>query len=123
MANMGAILGDPQRIEALAADFVEHYEKRVDEGSTVAGKAIFVSSSRQIAYAFYQEVIKLRPEWAEVRVCAEGVELSDQQKKEILPMERLKMVMTRGKDDEKADSEETGKEGGRWGRWMWGMGE
>ena len=35
MANMGAILGDPQRIEALAADFVEHYEKRVSEGSTV----------------------------------------------------------------------------------------
>ena len=102
MANMGAILGDPQRIEALAADFVEHYEKRVEEGSTVAGKAIFVSSSRQIAYDFYKQVITLRPEWAEVRVCAEGVELSDQQKKEILPMERLKMVMTRGKDDEKA---------------------
>jgi type I restriction enzyme R subunit len=102
MANMGAILGDPQRIEALAADFVAHYEKRVDEGSTVAGKAIFVSSSRQIAYAFYKQVIALRPEWAEVRVCAEGVELSDQQRKEILPMERIKMVMTRGKDDEKA---------------------
>jgi type I site-specific restriction-modification system R (restriction) subunit len=59
MANMGAILGDPQRIEALAADFVEHYEKRVSEGSTVAGKAIFVSSSRQIAYDFYKQVIKL----------------------------------------------------------------
>ena len=102
MANMGAILGDPQRIEALAADFVAHYEKRVSEGSTVAGKAIFVSSSRQIAYDFYKQVIALRPEWAEVRVCAEGVELSDQQKKEILPMERIKMVMTRGKDDEKA---------------------
>ena len=102
MANMGAILGDPQRIEALAADFVEHYEKRIDEGSTVAGKAIFVSSSRQIAYAFYQQVIELRPEWAEVRVAAEGVALTDQQKKEILPMERIKMVMTRGKDDEKA---------------------
>jgi type I restriction enzyme R subunit len=101
MANMGAILGDPQRIEALAADFVAHYEKRVNEGSTVAGKAIFVSSSRQIAYDFYQKVIALRPEWGEVRVAAEGVELSDQQRKEILPMERLKMVMTRGKDDEK----------------------
>ncbi len=100
-ANMGAILGDPQRIEALAADFVEHYEKRIAEGSTVAGKALFVSSSRPIAYAFYKEVIKLRPEWAEVRVAAEGVELSEKQKKEILPMERIKMVMTRGKDDEK----------------------
>lgn len=102
MANMGAILGDPQRIAALAADFVEHYEKRVSEGSTVAGKAIFVSSSRQIAYDFYKQVIELRPQWAEVRVCAEGVELTEKQKKEILPMEYIKMVMTRGQDDEKA---------------------
>ncbi len=102
MANMGSILGDPQRIEALATDFVAHYEKRVEEASTVAGKAIFVSSSRQVAYDFYKQVIALRPEWAEVRVCAEGMELSDSQKKEILPMERIKMVMTRGKDDEKA---------------------
>ncbi len=102
MANMGAILGDPQRIEALAADFVAHYEKRVSEGSTVAGKAIFVSSSRQVAYDFYKQVIALRPEWAEVRVAAEGVELTEKQQKEILPMETIKMVMTRGKDDEKA---------------------
>ena len=67
MANMGAILGDPQRIATLAADFVKHYESRVDEGSTVAGKAMFVSSSRQIAYDFYKQVIALRPEWAESR--------------------------------------------------------
>lgn len=39
MASMSAILGDPQRIEALVADFVAHHEKRVSEGSTVAGKA------------------------------------------------------------------------------------
>jgi len=62
MANMGAILGDPDRIKALAADFVDHYEKRVAEGSTLKGKAMFVSSSRQIAYDLYKEVIELRPE-------------------------------------------------------------
>ena len=31
---------------------------------------MFVSSNREIAYAFYQEVIALRPEWAEVLACA-----------------------------------------------------
>ena len=31
-----------------------------------------------------QQVIARRPEWDDVRVCAEDVELSDQQKKEIL---------------------------------------
>ncbi len=65
--KMNAILGDPDRLKALAADFVEHYEARVGEGATVAGKAMFVSSSRPIAYAFYKEVIALRPEWAEVQ--------------------------------------------------------
>jgi type I restriction enzyme R subunit len=100
-AKMGAILGDPQRIETLAADFVAHYEKRVNEGSTVAGKAMFVSSSRPVAYAFYQAVIALRPEWAEVKVCADGAELSEAEAKTIKPMERIKMVMTRGQDDEK----------------------
>ncbi|MDA1045301.1 MAG: type I restriction endonuclease subunit R [Verrucomicrobia bacterium] len=98
--NMGAILGDPDRIQALAEDFVKHYEKRVNEGSTVAGKAMFVSSSRTVAYDFYKAVIALRPEWAEVKVCADGVELSEAETKTIKPMERIKMVMTRGKDDE-----------------------
>jgi type I restriction enzyme R subunit len=102
MANMGAILGDPQRIATLAEDFVKHYESRVEEGSTVAGKAMFVSSSRQVAFSFYQAVTALRPEWAEIKVCADGAELTEAEAKTIKPMERIKMVMTRGKDDEKA---------------------
>jgi len=100
-AQMNAILGDPVRIKALAKDFVKHYESRVSEGSTVKGKAMFVSSSRQIAYDFYKEVIALRPEWAEVKVCEEGAELTEKERKEIKPMERIKMIMTRGKDDPK----------------------
>ncbi len=101
MANMSQILGDPDRIKAIAKDFVEHYEKRVEEGATLKGKAIFVSSSRPIAYALFKELIALRPSWNESRVCDEGVELSDKDKKEILPLEKLKMIMTRNKDDEK----------------------
>ncbi len=72
------------------------------ERATVAGKAMFVSSNRHIAYNFYKEVIALRPEWAEVKVCADGVELTEQEKKQIMPMERIKLVMTRGQDDEPA---------------------
>ncbi|MFT5906459.1 MAG: type I restriction enzyme R subunit, partial [Cryomorphaceae bacterium] len=101
MAQMKSILGDPDRLAALAKDFIEHYETRVSEGSTVAGKAMFVSSSREIAYGFYTEVIKLRPEWAEVKVCDEGSTLTEAEKKKIKPLERIKMVMTRGKDDPK----------------------
>lgn len=98
-ASMFAILGDPKRLKMLAEDFVEHYENRINEGASVKGKAMFVCSSREIAYAFYKNVIELRPEWNEVRVSEEGAELSEKDKKEIKPMEKIKMIMTRGKDD------------------------
>lgn len=98
-ANMNSILGDPDRLKALAADFVTHYESRINEGSTVKGKAIFVCSTRPIAFEFYKNVIALRPEWAEVKIAEEGAELSEKEKELIKPMERIKMVMTRGQDD------------------------
>lgn len=101
MANMKAILGDPDRLKALAEDFVKHYDSRVEEGATVNGKAMFVSSNRLIAYELYKEIIALRPGWAQVQECAQGTELSEKERKEIKPMPRLKMVMTRGKDDAK----------------------
>ncbi len=100
-ATMNAILGDPDRLQALAEDFIKHYEKRVSEGATVKAKAMFVCSSRAIGYDFYKNVIALKPEWAEIRVAEEGVELTEKEKREIKPMERIKMIMTRGQDDAK----------------------
>ena len=99
MSQMNAIIGDPKRLKTVAEDFVTHYENRITEGATVRGKAMFVCSSRPIAYELYKNILALRPEWGEIKVAAEGVELSDKDKKEIKPMERIKMVMTRGKDD------------------------
>lgn len=100
-ANMYAILGDPDRLKAVAEDFVNHYEKRISEGATVKGKAMFVSSSRDIAYELYKNIIALRPEWIEIKEADEGAELTDKDKREIKPIERIKMVMTRGQDDSK----------------------
>jgi type I restriction enzyme R subunit len=99
MTQMNAIIGDPKRLKDLAEDFVNHYENRITEGATVKGKAMFVCSSRPIAYELYKNVLELRPEWGEIKVCDEGVILTDKEKKEIKPIERIKMVMTRGKDD------------------------
>jgi type I restriction enzyme R subunit len=99
MAQMNAIIGDPKRLKDLAEDFVKHYENRIAEGATIKGKAMFVCSSRPIAYELYKNVLALRPEWGEIKVCDEGAILTDKEKKEIKPMERMKMVMTRGKDD------------------------
>lgn len=99
MASMSTILGDPDRIRAIAEDFVTHYEARVSEGTTQKGKAMFVCSSREAAYQLYADLIDLRPEWDEVRACEEGTTLSESDQKTVMPMERVKMIMTRNKDD------------------------
>ena len=99
--QLEVILGNPNRLKLLANDFVEHYEKRVEEGASVLGKVMFVSSSRPIAYNLYKEIIALRPQWTEIRECDEDVELTENEKKEIKPIEKIKMVMTRSKDDPK----------------------
>lgn len=98
--SMNAILGDPKRLAALAKDFVEHYENRVSEGATVKGKAMFVCSSREIAYEFFKNVIALRPEWNDIKAIADGEEVSDEERQKVKPMEKIKMIMTRGKDDD-----------------------
>lgn len=100
MAQMYAIIGDPARLQAVAEDFVTYYENRVSEGSTVKGKAMFVCSTREIAYELYKNIIALRPEWNEVLAAAEGEVLSEKDLRELKPIERIKMIMTRGKDDE-----------------------
>ena len=101
VAHLDAIIGDPDRLKAVAKDFVAHYEKRVEEGSTVAGKAMFVCANRSIAYALYLNLIELRPEWKEKRKSPEGVELTEKEEKELKPIEKVRLVMTRNKDDEK----------------------
>lgn len=93
-------IGDPDRLHAVAEDFINHYETRVAEGATVAGKAMFVCSNRKIAYAFYQIIVGMRPEWAEKKVCPDGVQLTEKEKKELKPIEKIKLIMTRNKDDE-----------------------
>lgn len=101
VANLEAIIGDPDRLRTVAADFIKHYEMRVAEGATVAGKAMFVCMNRYIAYALYKIIIELRPEWTEKKICDDGVSLDDQDKRELKPTEKIKLVMTRDKDDEK----------------------
>ena len=99
-AQMNAILGDPKRLKAVAEDFVTHYENRVTEGSTIKGKAMFACSNREIAYELYKNIIALRPEWNEIKVAADNEILSEEEQKKIKPMERVKMIMTRSKDDD-----------------------
>lgn len=99
VAKLDVIIGDSDRLKAVAEDFINHYETRVAEGATVAGKAMFVCSNRNIAYRFYKIIKELRPEWTEKKVCPNGIELTEREKKELKPIEMIKLVMTRNKDD------------------------
>ena len=70
---------------------------------------MFVCSNRTIAYNLYKKIIKLRPEWAQkpsgkiIELPQYGIaaESSEQYNSEAMPIERIKLVMTRNKDDEK----------------------
>lgn len=97
VANLDAIIGDPDVVAEVAKDFIEHYETRVREGATVEGKAMFVCSNREIAYALWKKIVELRPEWNEKKVCSDGEILTEQDKKELKPIEKVKMVMTENK--------------------------
>lgn len=101
VAKMDLIIGDPDRLKSVAKDFIEHYENRIAEGATVAGKAMFVCSNRYIAYDLYKIIKNLRPNWVEKRLTDDNVVLTDKERKDLKPIEKIKLVMTRNKDDEK----------------------
>lgn len=98
-ATIKSVLGHPDRLKAIAADFVAHYEARVSEGATVAGKAMFVCSDREIAYELYKDIIALRPDWAVAKEADENVLLTEADKRDLKPVEKIKPVMTYDKDD------------------------
>lgn len=103
VTKMELILGDPERLATVARDFVEHYEKRIEEGSTVCGKAMFVCANRSIAYNLYKQILAIRPDWA--------TKNKEEQEADYLPMaadkaakygsDRIRLIMTRNKDDDK----------------------
>ena len=100
MTRIDVILNDPDLLAKIAQDIVVHYEKRVEEGSSVLGKAMIVCSSRSIAWNLYQAIVRLRPEWTEIKECIEGETLSEKEREEIKPMPRIAMVITRDKDND-----------------------
>lgn len=101
VTHLDAILGDMDRLRAVADDFVQHYEKRVFEGSTVCGKAMFVCSNRQIAFNLYKLIKEIRPEWTELKVSDEDANLTERERRELKSIAKLNLVMTRSQDDPK----------------------
>lgn len=59
-SNVEALVGAEKRLKMVAADIVEHFERRL---AALDGKGMIVCMSRRICVALYNEIIAIRPEW------------------------------------------------------------
>ena len=60
MATMKQIIEDPDRLEMIVRDSINHYE---EIESSIANKAMIVAYSRTSAYTMYQKFLEIKPEW------------------------------------------------------------
>jgi type I restriction enzyme R subunit len=66
VAVINAVYGAPARLEALAADIVQHWANRSAEMRkfiSSPGKALIVGATREICANLYEEIIKIQPDW------------------------------------------------------------
>lgn len=59
-SRLEAIVGAESRLDLIAQDIVDHWEKR---RSALLGKAMIVTMSRRIAVRLYEKIVALRPDW------------------------------------------------------------
>lgn len=60
MATMKQIIEDPDRLEMIVRDIINHYE---EIESSIANKVMVVAYSRTSAYIMYKKFLELKPEW------------------------------------------------------------
>ena len=61
LGQMEAVLGNPNTINSLVNDIIEHYE--TNRADKLTGKAMIVAYSRPIALDIYHKILELRPNW------------------------------------------------------------
>lgn len=61
LGQMEAILGNDTTIDSLVIDIINHYENYRE--SLLAGKAMIVAYSREIAMKIYKRMLEFRPSW------------------------------------------------------------
>jgi type I restriction enzyme R subunit len=59
-AALEALVGTEKRLSIVAADLIDHFERRTE---ALEGKAMIVCMSRRIAVDLYEELVRLRPQW------------------------------------------------------------
>ncbi|MDR2586517.1 MAG: HsdR family type I site-specific deoxyribonuclease, partial [Prevotellaceae bacterium] len=100
MSQMRAVLGHPDRLQKLAADMAEHYEKLCAEKPAIVQKAMIVCADRKLAFELYKEIRNIRPEWfLAKKTDREGINKDELDK--LTATQKLNLVATQGQNDEK----------------------
>lgn len=63
MAKISQVIEDPDRLELIVKDIIDHYEERKD---MAANHAMVVAYSRKSAYTMYKKFLELRPDYEDV---------------------------------------------------------
>ena len=99
MSSMEIILGEPERLQRLAADIHQHFTAALDADPERRQKAMIVCANRQIAYSLLVQFREQYPEWFEERLSPDDSQLTQEELKELKPMPTVAMVATVGKND------------------------
>lgn len=99
MSKMKAILGHPDRLLKLAEDIVKHYEMLCAEKPEIVQKAMIVCSDRQIAFNLLNKILSIREDWGIPRKAEHEEQLTKEQLDKLLPLPKINLVATQGKDD------------------------
>ena len=67
-AQLEAVVGTEKRLQLIATDIVEHFERRLE---AMDGKAMVVCMSRRICVDLHDQIARLRPDW-EINVVMTG---------------------------------------------------
>lgn len=100
MSSMEVILGEPSRLERLAADIHDHYVSSCEADPDRVQKAMVVCSSRTIAYQLLKTFQDKYPEWFVEKKAPDEVSISDEELRELKPVPFMAMVASVGSNDQ-----------------------
>ena len=100
MSSMEIILGEPSRLERLAVDIHDHYTAACANDPQRVQKAMVVCSNRKIAFALLKKFQAKYPEWFISKKAPDGMDVSEEELKELKPMPFMAMVASVGSNDQ-----------------------
>ena len=100
MSSMEIILGEPSRLERLVVDIHDHYTAACANDPQRVQKAMVVCSNRKIAFELLKKFQAKYPEWFISKKAPEGMDISEEELKELKPVSFMAMVASVGSNDQ-----------------------